>query len=347
MNRKTIFGLVGVAMTLLLCAARPALAQPIKISYQPALYWSLPFHIATEKGWWKEVGLEPTFTSFPSGAPQVAAVPAKSWDIGGTGSAPAVLGAVRVKLLTVGIILDQSAINAVMARGSEAEAIQKNPAMLKGKQLLLTTNSTGEYAALACLGKWGLKPNDMQVVNLGQADVIAAFSSGNGALAGLWAPNMFTLEKRSGAKVLCTGKEGGVGIPTAIVVRADFAEEHPKMVAAFLAVISRSLAWQRDNKAEAFQLMKRWYKQGGVELDDKYLQQEIDIETTYSLDDQLQAFDRSKGASKMDQWFAGLSGYLQSTGTLKETPNPQGYITDKYLKMVKDDPKLRKFALGQ
>ena len=49
----------------------------------------------------------------------------------------------------------------------------------------------------------------------------------------------------------------------------------------------------------------------------------------------------------MDQWFAGLSAYLQSTGTLKETPNPQGYITDKYQKMVKDDPKLLKFALGQ
>lgn len=198
MNRKYISGIVGLAAALIFSGAKPVLAEPIGISYQPALYWSLPFHIATEKGWWKEVGLEPTFTSFPSGAPQVAAVPAKSWDVGGTGSAPAVLGAARVKLLTVGIILDQSAINAVMARGNEADAIQKNPAMLKGKQLLLTTNSTGEYAALACLGKWGLKPNDMQTVNLGQAEAIAAFSSGNGALAGLWAPNMFTLEEERG-----------------------------------------------------------------------------------------------------------------------------------------------------
>jgi hypothetical protein len=38
--------------TLLTCAAFGAQAQAlteIKVSYQPALYWALPFHIATEK----------------------------------------------------------------------------------------------------------------------------------------------------------------------------------------------------------------------------------------------------------------------------------------------------------
>lgn len=337
----------AVLATLFAAAVTPAAAQNIGVSYQPALYWSLPFFIATEKGWWKQVGLDPKFSSFPSGAPQVAAVPAKSWDVGGTGSAPAVLGAARVNLITIGIINDQSRINALMARPNEAEAILKNPMSLKGKQILLTTNSTGEYAAISCLGKWGLKPNDVQLVNLGQADVIAAFSSGNGALAGLWAPNMFTLEKRTGARTLCTGKEGGVGIVTAIVARADFAKQNPKQVAAFLAVIAHGLEWQKNNKKEAFELMKRWYKQGGVELDDRYLQQEIDIQPNFFLNDQLRAFDRSKGASEMDQWFAGLGGYLKSTGTLKDVPDTRGYVTDEYLKMVRDDPKLRKFATGQ
>ncbi len=345
MNRR-VMGTAAILATLLLACITPARAQNIGVSYQPALYWSLPFFIATEKGWWKEVGLDPKFSSFPSGAPQVAAVPAKSWDVGGTGSAPAVLGAARVNLITIGIINDQSSINALMARPNEAEAILANPTSLKGKQILLTTNSTGEYAAISCLGKWGLKPNDVQMVNLGQADVIAAFSGGNGALAGLWAPNMFTLEKRAGARTLCTGKEGGVRIVTALVARADFAKENPKQVAAFLAVISRGLEWQKKNKSETFELMKRWYKQGGVELDDRFLQQEIDIQPNFYLEDQLRAFDRSKGPSDMDQWFAGLGAYLKSTGTLKEAPDTRAFITDEYLKMVRDDPKLRKFAAG-
>ena len=55
-----------------LAAALPAQAQtPIGVSYQPSLYWALPFHYATVKGWWKEVGLTPTFSTFPAGAPQI------------------------------------------------------------------------------------------------------------------------------------------------------------------------------------------------------------------------------------------------------------------------------------
>ncbi len=78
-------------------------AAPIGVSYQPSLYWALPFHYANVKGWWKDVGLAPNFTTFPAGAPQIAAAPSKSWDVGGTGSVPAVLGAVRFNILTIGI----------------------------------------------------------------------------------------------------------------------------------------------------------------------------------------------------------------------------------------------------
>src|SRR5437764_11388926 len=140
--------------------------QEIRVSYQPALYWSLPYYIASEKGWWKEVGLDPQFSMFPSGAPQMAAAGSKSWDVGGTGSAPATLGAQRFDIVTIGITNDESTGNAVMARKNEADMIRREPRSLKGKQLLLTTNSTGEYAALACLAKWGLGAQDMQVVNL-------------------------------------------------------------------------------------------------------------------------------------------------------------------------------------
>ena len=60
--------------------------------------------------------LEPVFSTFPSGAPQMAAAASKSWDVGGTGSAPATLGAQRFDILTIGITNDESTGNALMAR---------------------------------------------------------------------------------------------------------------------------------------------------------------------------------------------------------------------------------------
>ena len=89
----------GIASALVAFAPQIATAQtPIGVSYQPALYWALPFYIATEKKWWEELGLKPNFSTFPAGAPQVAAAQAKSWDVGGVGSVPAVLGAARLVL---------------------------------------------------------------------------------------------------------------------------------------------------------------------------------------------------------------------------------------------------------
>src|SRR5438876_8181998 len=80
--------------------------QEIKVSYQPALYWSLPVYIASEKGWWAELGLKPAYSTFPAGVPQIAASASKPWDVGGTGSVPAVLGKVRCNILTIAITND-------------------------------------------------------------------------------------------------------------------------------------------------------------------------------------------------------------------------------------------------
>lgn len=334
--------MLGIFAVLSSGAARAATA--IGVSYQPALYWSVPYFIATEKGWWAAMGLAPNFSTFPAGAPQVAAAPSKSWDVGGTGSAPAVLGAARFNILTIGITNDKSAANVVMARAAEAAAILKSPQSLKGKQLLLSTNSTGEYAALACLGKWGLKPADLQIVNLQQAQIISAFSSGNGTLAGVWAPNDYTLEDRANAKIICTGKDAGVAVPGTLVVRADYAKSNPDDVARYLAVYLHSVAWQRKHRQETIDLMRRFYQQGGVTIPDKYLAQEIDTRPTFTLDEQLKIMARTAGPSTVDGWYQKLGAYLKSTGTVSEPPPPASFITDEFMKKVAADPKLKAFA---
>lgn len=343
-----IFKRSALAIGLAAATASAAAAQsPIGVSYQPAVYWALPYYIASEKGWWKEAGLQPTFTTFAAGAPQVAAAASKSWDVGGVGSAPAVLGAQRFNLLTIGITNDESAGNALVARAKDADKIKANPASLKGQQLMLTTNSTGEYAALACLNKWGLQRNDMQLVNMGQAQIISAFSSGTGMLAGVWAPNIYTLQEKADGVVICSGKDAGAMVPGTLVVRADYAKENPDKVAAYLAVYLRSLAWQKANRAETIKLMAKFYEQGGVTLPEKYLAVEIDTRPTYLLDEQLKLLDRSGGSSPADDWYSKLGGYLKSTGTLTDVPDTKSFITDAYMKRVAADAKLKAFAEGK
>lgn len=344
--KKTIASLIVASVVAVAETSSVAGQTPIGVSYQPAVYWALPFHYATVKGWWKEIGLDPNFVAFPAGAPQIAAAASKSWDVGGTGSVPAVLGAVRFNILTIGITSDESKINAMMVVDSKFDAIKANPSLLKGQRLLLTTNSTVDCAARKCLVKFGLTPTDMQFINLGQAQIVSALASNHGDIAGVWAPNTYTLEERVGAKYLCTAADAGSVVPAALIVRADFAKERPDDVAKFLAVYLRGLSWAKANPAEARALGLDYYKQGGLEVSPRAMDQEFSLRTTFGLDEQLKIMARSANSSTVDGWFTEMGKFITEVGTIPANPNVKDYVTDDFMKRVANDPKLRTFATG-
>ena len=77
---------IAAAFVVTFASSAPQAQTEIKISYQPALYWALPFYIAAEKGWYGEVGLKPVFSTFPAGVPQIAASASKSTPGAGLGA---------------------------------------------------------------------------------------------------------------------------------------------------------------------------------------------------------------------------------------------------------------------
>lgn len=344
MKFKTTLAALATTVLALPAAQAQAALEEIKVSYQPALYWALPFFVATEKNWWAEVGLKPVFSTFPAGVPQIAAVASKSWDVGGTGSVPAVLGHVRFGIKTIGITNDESAGNALLARKDVVDKFTKDPGSIKGQTILLTANSTGDYAVQSCLKKWGIAKSDVIIKNMGQAEIISAVSSNNADLAGLWAPNIYTLEEKAGAKVLCSGKEGGAVVPGALIARGEYAAQNPQAVAKFLAVYLRAWSWMNANKPAAIELMKKFYAQGGVSISDASMNKEFDTRPTFNLAGQLAAMDRAKGSSQMDGWFDQIATFMRGTGALQSVPAAKDYVSDDFMKRVQADAKLRDFA---
>lgn len=316
---------------------------PIKVSYQVS-YWALPIFVASEKNWWAEAGLKPEFVVYPAGAQQIAGAPSKSWDVGGTGSPPAVLGSQRYDIITIGITNDESATNAVIARKDKLAAIKANPAKeIKGQQILLSPNSTGEYATMSCLRKWGLQRSDVNLVTLAPAQLVSAYTGGNGLLAGTWAPNTYTLNEQVGAETICSGKDAGALVLGALVARKEFAQQNPEAVAKFLAVYLRAVNFQKNNRAEFMSSLRKFFDANGIKLKDAYLSTEME-RPIYPLADQLKLLSREGGKSTADNAFEALSGYLKSVGTITEIPDPKSFITDQYLKAVDANPTLKTFA---
>jgi len=337
-----------LAAALFTLAAGATLAQELKevrISSQPALLGSVPFLVAEEKGWWKDVGLKVTITNFPAGAPQIAA--SKSWDVGYTGSVPAVLGAVRFGLHTIAFSDDQSATNGLYVNGPNADAIIKNPASLKGGTVFLTGNSTVDLAARSCLQKFGLAKGDVTVRSLGQAEIIAAMSSGSASVGGLWAPNTYTVEEKAGAKPLCSGKDAGVMVPGNLVARAEWAKENPQLVARFLAVYLRAQRYLAANRAEGLALMKKHYEAGGVVISQVAMNKEFDLRPTFDLAGQMALFNRGAQPSSADKTMNTIAAFMKEVGSLRADealPDPKSYVVDDYLKLVDGDAQLKAFA---
>jgi NitT/TauT family transport system substrate-binding protein len=127
-------------------------------------------------------------------------------------------------------------------------------------------------------------------------------------------------------------------------VRADYAKDNPKNVAAYLAVYLRAWGWAKANLTEAKAMTKTFYSQGGVEISDQGIDQEFAQRPVFLLNQQLKIMDRSKGPSDVDHWFSDIGNFMASVGTFPAGPDVKNFVTDDYMKMVAADPKLKAFA---
>ena len=120
---------------------------------------------------------------------------------------------------------------------SEALVVKKSitkPQDLIGKRIAVPFISTTHYSLLSALKHWGIKPGQVQILNLQPPAIIAAWQRGDIDGAYVWAPAVNALEK-DGTVLTDSSQVGEWGAPTldVWVVRKDFAEKHPDIVKAF------------------------------------------------------------------------------------------------------------------
>ncbi|MTH46204.1 taurine ABC transporter substrate-binding protein [Intestinirhabdus alba] len=167
---------------------------------------------------------------FDSGASIVRALASGDVQIGNLGSSPLAVAAGQQVPIEVFLL-------AAKLGSSEALIVKKNlgrPEDLIGKRIAVPFTSTTHYSLLAALKHWGIKPGQLEIVNLQPPEIIAAWQRGDIDGAYVWAPAVNELEKEG--RVLTDSRQVGEwGAPTldVWVVRKDFAEKYPQVVKAF------------------------------------------------------------------------------------------------------------------
>jgi taurine transport system substrate-binding protein len=132
----------------------------------------------------KESGAKVDWRKFDSGASVVRALASGDVQIGNIGSSPLAVAASQQVPIEVFLLASQLG-------NSEALVVKKNitkPEDLIGKRIAVPFISTTHYSLLAALKHWGIKPGQVQIINLQPPAIIAAWQRGDIDGAYVWAP---------------------------------------------------------------------------------------------------------------------------------------------------------------
>lgn len=199
-----------------------------------------------------ELGIPVKYVQFDSGANVNRAIASGSVDVGLAGSSPVANGVSQGLPYQVAWIYD--VIGDAEALVVKEDGGVSSIADLAGKKVGVPFGSTTHYSMLKALELEGVDAGQVDVIDLEPDDIVAAWQRGDIAGAYVWNPSLAKL-KADGGKVLITSEEmAGKGVLTADlgIVRTEFAEQYPDVVAGWLKQEDRAVKlFQSDPEAAA------------------------------------------------------------------------------------------------
>jgi taurine transport system substrate-binding protein len=222
------FSIRGLALLVLSVTALSAHAVDVIVAYQTS---AEPAKVAqADNTFAQSSSAKVDWRKFDSGSSVLRALASGDVQIGNIGSSP--LAVAASQKLPIEVFLIASELGS-----SEALVVKKeinSPKDLIGKRIAVPFISTTHYSLLASLKHWGIRPDQVTILNLQPPAIAAAWQRGDIDGAYVWAPVVNELEKQG--KVLTDSEQVGKwGAPTldVWVVRKDFAQAHPEVVTAF------------------------------------------------------------------------------------------------------------------
>jgi taurine transport system substrate-binding protein len=196
----------------------------------------------------KATGYKVNWRQFDSGAKVATAMASGDIQVGVIGSSPLAAAVSRgVDLQLVWILDDINEAEAMVARNGSGIV---KPADLKGKKLGVPFVSTTHFHTMFALEQWGIKPADVQILNMQPNQIAAAWERGDIDAAYVWDPALARI-KQTGKVLITSGELSKKGKATfdGIAAHRAWAEANPDFMARMVKVIADADAAYRANAA--------------------------------------------------------------------------------------------------
>ena len=240
---------LALATVATLTASSAALAQTkeLTIAYQQI---AGPLIVTISNGSIeKATGYKVNWKQFGGGGEVIKAMASGAVQVGEVGSAGVAAAVSRGEPYDLFWILDDiNEAEALVVRNGSGIV---KPADLKGKKLGVPFVSTTHFHTMYALEQWGIKPSELEILNMQPNQIAAAWERGDIDAAFVWDPALGRI-KQTGKVLITSGELSKKGKATfdGIAVQKKWGEANADFMAKFVKVLADANAAYRANPGQ-------------------------------------------------------------------------------------------------
>jgi NitT/TauT family transport system substrate-binding protein len=229
---------------------------------------SAPIHIALEKGYFRQQGLEVTLLPFPAGKEGLEAVVAGRADFTTVAETPIAFQVMKgSRVYVLATLASVSKLYAVVARRDLGISSTSD---LQGKKIGVALGTNAHYFLDSFLLFHRISRNGVRLLDVSTEKTVEALSTGKIQAVATWEPSLSKLRAQLGPKALCFYGEPVhiYRVTWNIAARQDYVQKNPETVNRLLRALIQAEGFIKENRAEARRINSRYIaKTDGQELD--------------------------------------------------------------------------------
>ncbi len=210
-------------------------------------------HIAKEKGYFLEEGIDMEIKGYPTGKKALEATLKGEVDMCTVADMPVVSNSFKRNDFTVfGTILQDAEHAKCLARKDRNIS---TPQDLIGKKVATTIGTTAHYFMATFFIFNGLDLEDVEIVDLNPTEMVEAIVKGNVDAIFTWEPNIYHAEKDLGDNGVILPSDVGYLATFNLVSKNDFIENNQQLLKRILKALIKAEEFTKDNREESVDII--------------------------------------------------------------------------------------------
>ena len=210
-------------------------------------------HIADEKGYFLEEGIDIEIKGYPAGKFAFAATFEEEVDICTVADTPIVSNSfTRTDFAAFATILDSAQHAKALARNDRDI---NTPQDLIGKKIATTIGTTAHFFMVSFFIVNGMALDDVEILNLKPKEMNDAIVNGSVDAIFAWEPNILNAKKILGVNATLLPSNVGYTVTFNLVSKNEFIEKNPELLKKVIKALVKAEDFAKNNRAESVDLI--------------------------------------------------------------------------------------------